>query len=225
MDDKEFLKSIDYKKRNLHKDNLEDLLRSAIDPSKYGSDPEYGDDESGATSSTQYTITTSNGKYSVPRQIPQVNRGDHQKKMAIYYSDQKNFLTLMPLDDSKFKLVNGEAQNHFTPEMVYYLGVLYDEIINKIPDKDGNRIVITSGFRSIEYNQHLRNNGGGAAQWSAHSGGMAADIVCSKRENRIKILDAAYMIGFGGLGLYDTFVHVDMSGRYMWGGYKGPNGG
>lgn len=229
MNDKEFEELIKNKRRNLHNDNIQDLIGLAINPDALGEDLEYGEVGSGVQSSTSSyipTINVYNGKFPVPRPQINVSRHEYHQKMAKYYNERKNFMTLGQLDDKKFKLLHGEAQNHFTPELIYYAGILYDEIINKIPDKDGGRLIITSGFRSIDYNDNLRESGHeGVSTWSAHSGGMAIDIVCSKRENRIKILDAAYRIGFGGLGLYDTFVHVDVSGRSMWGGYSAPNGG
>lgn len=225
MDHNEFLKSVEDKKKNLHRDNIQDIMSIAVNPDSLSDeDLEYGEVWSGAQGSTSYAPTAYNGSFVIPRKQLNVSRSEYHKKVSEYYSQRQNFLTLVPLDDKKFKLVHGEAQNHFTPELAYYASVLYDEVINKIPDKEGGRIVITSGFRSVEYNNGLREKGYHPAQWSAHSCGMAIDILCARQEDRIKILDAAYRIGFGGLGLYDTFVHVDVSGRSMWGGYSAPRG-
>lgn len=219
MANEAFQSRLKKKRERLHQENIQDLKDVAIIPVSYEEDPEYGEYVTSSYSLNSYFSPYVNEVFTIPRKIPSVNRGAYQKEMALYYDNENNFRTLKPLDPEKFYLSNGETQNHFTPELVYYLEVLYGELCSKIRDKASkNRLIIGSGFRSIEYNNNLN----GAATWSAHSGGMAVDIHTSYKEDRILILDTAYHLGFGGLGLYDTFVHVDVSGRATWGGYSGP---
>jgi hypothetical protein len=197
-------------------------------------DPEYGEyaiggggrggspygSMGGMPSTPQIAVYGAGYVYPVPRPQLNIDRGTYQKRVAQYYDVKQNYATLQPLDSSKFYMTHGERSNHFTPELVFYMNVLHAQVIGKIY-KNGGRMEICSGFRSIEHN----SNTSGAATWSAHSGGMACDIYLpDSYEQRIFVLDKAFMLGFGGLGLYDTFVHIDVSGRAMWGGYKGPRG-
>lgn len=73
-------------------------------------------------------------------------------------------------------------------------------------------IVILSGYRTREYNSKLE----GAALSSQHVQGRAVDIShpkLSAREVYIRILTAQRrgdLPDLGGLGLYKTFVHIDV---------------
>ena len=217
-----FERTINNEKKAIHLENMEDLERLTVSMLKYSGDMEFGeyagDDYSPATQ-----ITTQVGSnFSVPRSVFHVDRGSYQKEMALFYDSPSNFKTLVPLNPNKFKLVHGQSQNHFTPEMSFYMEVLYDEVCNRIGSKDNKqKLTITSGFRSIEYNKGLND---GQATWSPHSCGFAVDIAASTKTERLIILDTAFRLGFGGLGLYNTFAHVDLSGRGMWGGYTGIGG-
>ena len=66
---------------------------------------------------------------------------------------------------------------------------------------------ISSGYRTHAHNESI----GGAGQ-SRHLWGMAADIVVDGVEPRV-VADAAERMGFGGVGRYATFTHVDVQGK------------
>lgn len=87
--------------------------------------------------------------------------------------------------------------------------------LNAIRSRYGKPIVINSGYRSPEHNAAV-----GGVQNSYHTLGLAADIrPLSKNAADLpelqKICDE--MNKNGGVGFYDTFVHVDVRGeRARW---------
>ena len=68
---------------------------------------------------------------------------------------------------------------------------------------------ITSGYRTPEYNQALREEGYGASKNSSHMKGIAADISASDPTKRFKIIQALLKVGFNRIGIGDTFIHCD----------------
>ena len=79
-------------------------------------------------------------------------------------------------------------------------------ILQKIRDHYGKAVNINSAYRTPTYNKKV-----GGATYSQHLYGTAADI----RINGVKPKDlAAYietlMPNYGGIGIYPTFVHVDI---------------
>lgn len=79
----------------------------------------------------------------------------------------------------------------------------------------GQTLVITSAYRSPEYNAGLK----GAARNSLHMQGMACDIVMSpySTSDRIVFIEKAIQAGLSGIGVYNTFIHVDIGGKRAWG--------
>jgi len=80
-------------------------------------------------------------------------------------------------------------------ELVYKLQQLRDEI--------GKPIKIVSAYRSPAYNQKC-----GGSPKSQHKLGKAVDIQIAK--NFDYVVDVARKLGFTGIGIYDTFVHLDI---------------
>lgn len=66
---------------------------------------------------------------------------------------------------------------------------------------------LNSAYRSQEYERsrgrHLNNIG-------AHSKGVAVDISCLTSRCRLQMLLALLAVGFRRIGIYPTFIHVDM---------------
>lgn len=72
-------------------------------------------------------------------------------------------------------------------------------------------IVIHSGYRSPVYNAHV-----GGAEFSFHLQGRAFDCAIAPGE-RDSFIALARQTGFTGIGVYETFVHVDDGPVRRWG--------
>ena len=79
-------------------------------------------------------------------------------------------------------------------------------VLQKIREHFGKPVIITSAYRNDAYNKKV-----GGADYSQHKYGMAADIYISG-------VSPATIAGFvetimpntGGIGIYSSFVHVDV---------------
>jgi len=89
------------------------------------------------------------------------------------------------------------GENDMKPEFIHML----DELRERV----GHPLVITSGYRSVNHSAERSKKKGGT-----HTQGIAADIAVSNGEQRMKIVKEALAMGFGGIGVARTFVHVDM---------------
>lgn len=88
-------------------------------------------------------------------------------------------------------------------------------MLNAIRSRYGKPIVVNSGYRSPEHNAEV-----GGVKNSYHTLGLAADIR-PLNENRSDLTELQTicdeMNPRGGVGFYDTFVHVDVCGeRARW---------
>ncbi len=63
---------------------------------------------------------------------------------------------------------------------------------------------INSGYRTIEHNSAV-----GGSTTSSHLRGYAADIACTRNEDRALILESLWAAGFSRIGIGRTFIHVD----------------
>ena len=75
--------------------------------------------------------------------------------------------------------------------------------LQRLRDRVGRAITITSGYRCEAHNKAV----GGVVN-SQHLEGKAADIQVEGMSPDT-LANHAEAIGFGGIGIYDTFVHVD----------------
>lgn len=83
--------------------------------------------------------------------------------------------------------------------------------LQKLRDKVKKGIKITSGFRCESWNSKV-----GGSTNSQHLLGTASDIVVSGMES-IKVADLCKT--FKGLGIYDSFIHLDsrkLKGKARW---------
>ena len=66
--------------------------------------------------------------------------------------------------------------------------------------------VINSGKRCPAHNDSV-----GGKERSAHVDGLAADIKCHTSHGRFKIINSALSCGITRIGVYKTFIHLDIS--------------
>jgi hypothetical protein len=99
---------------------------------------------------------------------------------------------------SEFVCKDGSGKVLYVPELI--------DKLQKLRDKVGKSIRITSAYRTPEYNK----NCGGIAT-SLHLSGEAADIKVSGM-TPLELAKAADKLGFKGIGVYPTFTHVDVCG-------------
>ncbi|MBZ6078916.1 YcbK family protein [Microvirga puerhi] len=90
-------------------------------------------------------------------------------------------------------------------ETLARINVLADRLIGSAT------ITITSGYRTIRHNSAVE----GAAQNSFHTRGQAADYQIAGI-TAPACAQLAAMVGAGGIGLYDSFNHVDTGPDRTW---------
>lgn len=71
-------------------------------------------------------------------------------------------------------------------------------------DLAGCPFIINSAYRNQEYELRKKRSGN-----SMHCLGRAVDISCKDSVTRYRILDAVLKVGFRGIGIGRTFIHVD----------------
>lgn len=77
----------------------------------------------------------------------------------------------------------------------------------------GFPFVITSGYRSVNHSAEKHKSKGGT-----HTQGIAADIFINNGVDRMGLVAKALELGFTGIGVAKTFIHVDIrnSTPVMW---------
>lgn len=78
------------------------------------------------------------------------------------------------------------------------------EKLQKLRDKCGKPIVINSAYRTVSHNKKV-----GGSPTSQHMNGRAADIVIHGLSPE-QVSNLAKAVGFNGVGIYNSFVHVDV---------------
>lgn len=83
--------------------------------------------------------------------------------------------------------------------------VLLDKL-DKVREIAGIPLILNCAFRDKEWDKAQGRSGKGA-----HTLGKAVDIRCNSDENRAKIVVAAIKVGFNRIGIYPTFIHLDIA--------------
>jgi len=89
------------------------------------------------------------------------------------------------------------GENEMSTEFLNMLDILREEA--NFP------FVITSGYRSPNHSIEAKK-----AKAGTHAQGIAADIRVNSGAERMVIIKAALALGFTGIGVADTFIHVDI---------------
>ena len=74
----------------------------------------------------------------------------------------------------------------------------------------GFPMIVSSGFRTIQYNRSLIELGYPASPNSSHLLGWAVDLVVPDSSKRFLMLEALLDAGFHRIGLGHSFIHVDL---------------
>lgn len=98
------------------------------------------------------------------------------------------------------------GENNMNPEFL--------EKLDQLRHNSDFPFVITSGFRSVKHSKEVnKSNGGGS-----HTEGIAADIRVRNASERMIVVREAIKLGFTGIGVANSFVHVDTrtTSPVMW---------
>ena len=79
-------------------------------------------------------------------------------------------------------------------------------ILDEIEETIGQELHINSAFRPVVHEIQKGRNG-----QSAHSLGKAVDIMCYSSALRYDIVKLALQLGVNRIGIYKTFVHLDVA--------------
>ena len=79
------------------------------------------------------------------------------------------------------------------------------QMLDEARDLAGVPFRINSGYRTKAHNAKVKG-----VSNSPHTKGFAADIHAPDGANKFKILKACIMIGFQRIGVYRTWIHVDL---------------
>jgi len=79
-------------------------------------------------------------------------------------------------------------------------------ILQALRDLYGETMIVDSGWRCQEHNASKEVGG---SPRSMHLLGRAADILATNLSSRVRLIETARAVGFNGLGIGSTFVHLD----------------
>lgn len=77
-------------------------------------------------------------------------------------------------------------------------------------DYYGKKPVITSGYRTKEYNQGLIDKGYSASMTSSHLKGLAVDVFCDNSTDRFHLIGIFINNGFKRIGIGKDLIHIDL---------------
>jgi len=126
-----------------------------------------------------------------------------------------------PENTSSFKRTSNPRLN-FLPHTDPTLEPELENKLIRLAKDWGQTLVITSAYRDPIYNGKLK----GSAKTSLHMGrpigsgkAMACDVVMSNYSfsDRVVFIEKAIQNGIRGIGIYNTFIHVDIGGKRCWG--------
>lgn len=76
--------------------------------------------------------------------------------------------------------------------------------LDQLRHKCGFPLVVTSGFRDETHPAEAKKEKAGT-----HTQGIAVDFAANTSAERYVILQQAFLMGFGGIGVGKNFVHID----------------
>ena len=92
------------------------------------------------------------------------------------------------------------GQHYYSIELIARLNYLRQAV----KEKFGKDLIITSAYRCPAHNARV-----GGVKGSYHTKGMAADVKVEGIDS-VELAIMAEQVGFTGIGIYNTFIHVDV---------------
>lgn len=119
-------------------------------------------------------------------------------------------------DETEISRINYLLRCHYT-NVVKPIDIKVIDLLCEVKDRfaRGEEINIISGYRSPEYNEHLRRLGRHVAAGSLHLAGLAIDFAMPGIRTK-DLSKAAIQFQAGGVGLYPDFVHIDVGRIRRW---------
>ncbi|OJX09526.1 MAG: hypothetical protein BGO77_05040 [Caedibacter sp. 37-49] len=147
-----------------------------------------------------------------------------ERKLVLYNTHTSEWFKDIFWADGHYIPEQLDALNHFlrdpsngkTTNIEPKLFDLMNNIQKAVNEKKPFEII--SGYRSKEFNDHLRKTGKGVAQNSKHIEGKAVDIRMAGTQ-LVKLRNAAKAQKAGGVGFYpkSNFIHIDIRKEcYYW---------
>ena len=78
--------------------------------------------------------------------------------------------------------------------------------VDQLRGRFGKPLRVTSGYRCKKHNASEAVKG---APNSLHLFGMAVDLACERSEDQYELVKIAMSLGFTGIGIAKTFIHLD----------------
>lgn len=82
-------------------------------------------------------------------------------------------------------------------------------MLDELRSKCGFPIILNSAYRSSDWDKAKGRSGSGP-----HTKGIAVDISCTDSYHRRVILQHALQMKFTGIGIAETFIHLDTAPRH-----------
>lgn len=150
-----------------------------------------------------------------------VAMGSGEKLLHLHHIHTDERLTTRYCVDGCY--IDGELDrlNHllrcFYSNTVKAIDVKVIDLLCAIQEKlaPGREIAIISGYRSPEYNEHLRRLGRHVAAGSLHMAGLAIDFAIGG-VGMGELCRTAKLFAAGGVGKYPDFVHIDVGRVRYW---------
>lgn len=138
------------------------------------------------------------------------------------YRDLPNWDTLSSGGDSRLKIQGGWVTRMSNPREGWeVIDIDVRVLIMRLQKEAKNTGIISghlylnSGYRDLDYNTRV-----GGAKASMHLSGLACDLTWdgfrAGSDAANNFVNLARRIGFRGIGLYNSFIHVDVGATRMW---------
>lgn len=110
-------------------------------------------------------------------------------------------------------VIRQQAGRISAPDMAGVQPVMLDRF-RTLQRMFGGSVPVVSGYRDPDRN---RRAGGAVSSRHMHGDALDLDVSGMSREERLRLIQTASAAGFGGIGVYENSIHIDLGGRRAWG--------